>query len=152
MDKPCTCCGLTKPASEFYKKSSNKDGLFSQCKDCHKAAVLVRYQNNHEEKKEYQRSYWHSKAKFEIDIASKRAWNAKRRVKESSFTLTKEQKASIRDSYALARYLSANTNQQWHVDHIVPVNGKTVCGLHAPWNLKVVPATVNLRKSNRLVE
>lgn len=148
MEKPCTCCGLTKLASEFYKRSGSKDGLSYKCKECFKNY----YHNNLDSRQKYQVTYWHSKAKFEIDIAAKRAWNAKRRVKESSFTLTKEQKASIRDSYALARYLSANTNQQWHVDHIVPVNGKTVCGLHAPWNLKVVPATVNLRKSNRLVE
>lgn len=46
-----------------------------------------------------------------------------------------------------ARRLAA-TSVDWHVDHIVPLQGKTVSGLHNAYNLAVIPAAANVRKKN----
>jgi hypothetical protein len=65
--------------------------------------------------------------------------------------VTAEQKLAMRMLYLQAQELTRATGERYVVDHIVPLINDEVCGLHVPWNLRVITQEENLQKSNKLV-
>ena len=57
--------------------------------------------------------------------------------------------AAIRAIYAEARRLTRETGIQHHVDHVIPLQGEFVTGLHVETNLQILPAADNIKKRNR---
>ena len=103
------------------------------------AAVLREYRNA-----------WKEANKVQV-----RADTKARRRKHRDATppwLTRKQKSEIRQLYQIAITMTQTTGEQYVVDHIVPLRGEAVCGLHVPWNLRVITQEENLKKSNKLVD
>lgn len=99
--------------------------------------------SNPEKVKQYSRTYWeNNRDKYQHQ-------KALRRASELQATPAWVDANALSSIYAKAARLRA-AGQDVHVDHIVPLRGKNVCGLHVPWNLQIIPASDNLRKGNRL--
>jgi hypothetical protein len=170
MNITCTCCGSNKEPEMFKKDSRKKNGYASICKQCAAGQSSKYYESNREairakpvnlEKKRQSDKESYARHK-EKRLAYIKEWmqnnpekvvsnNATRRARKRQAYpewLTKQDKIDIRVKYTMAKWLSLTCFQQYHVDHIVPLKGDSVCGLHVPWNLQVLSATENLRKNN----
>lgn len=76
--------------------------------------------------------------------------NAERRARKGHATPAWADLAAIAEIYAECARVSAETGIPHEVDHIIPLKGETVCGLHVHQNLRIVTRTVNRRKCHRL--
>ena len=135
-----------------------------------KAYKRAYYKANKEKIDAYKRSYYAAneekiRAYQEANKEKRKVWcknnraklNAKavrhqaQMLKATPPWLSSKMKEEILAKYQEAQILSESTGIPHHVDHIIPLQGKTVRGLHVPWNLQVIPAIENLKKSNRLL-
>lgn len=81
------------------------------------------------------------------------AKEAKRRFAKQQATpiwLNAEQLKAIESIYIEATELSWLSEGGLEVDHIIPLKGENVSGLHVPWNLQILPAFLNRSKGNRI--
>ena len=183
--KTCTCCGETKPLSEFYNRNA-------RCKPCHKQVENDRYYAKREhvlatmkrpEARERQRQWDRERSKkparkqqmldnstrWRLQNPNRKrevcaAWNAKpaskainqkraatRRAMQAQATPAWADHNVIAFFYASMAYLRME-GLDVHVDHKVPIKCKTACGLHVHFNLQLMYARLNVRKSNKLIE
>ena len=171
----CKDCGVDKPFTEFYTNKAMKSGYRNDCKGCVKArskahkesiahlrpaqsrdyyernkeAILAKNAAYHSENPDIlqkARKNWKQRNPDKVNAAT-----AKRRASKLNATpnwLTEEHHKDIEQFYWLAKDLCAVTGERYEVDHIVPLQGENVSGLHVPWNLQVLPRDINASKGN----
>jgi 5-methylcytosine-specific restriction endonuclease McrA len=131
-----------------YNRSSQGQAAKEKYYLANRDAVIARAQARTPEEKRAAQKSWKDK-----NVVWVRADTKARRRKHRQATppwLTRRQKTEIRQLYQIAITMSKTTGEQYVVDHIVPLRSDVVCGLHVPWNLRVITREENLAKSNKL--
>lgn len=87
---------------------------------------------------------WKAANKGKVNANYKRRYAAK--LSRTPAWLTEDDLWMMDEAYRLAQLRKTLTGIDWHVDHIIPLQGTNVSGLHVPTNLQVIPAKANLSK------
>lgn len=164
--KVCNKCNSLKSLDSFCKDRTKKDGLHTVCKSC-KYFTDKAYRERNKDRIRKRQKQWekenreHCNARRrELDANNKERRrelvNASRR-KKLWYYAAKEAQRRAHKLQATPTWADLESIQEiyetcpegHHVDHIVPLRGKTVCGLHVEHNLQHLPALENIIKSNK---
>ena len=141
--KTCNKCGLEKPFSEYYSKGGAQKHLYrATCKPCHKKASLT-YDQENPEQRSARYAKWRKK-NLPVMAAHQAKARAQRLLREVKWADVQY----IKDVYANAAEATKLFGVPFEVDHVVPLQGKLVSGLHVEDNLQVLPKHQNRSKNN----
>lgn len=180
--KRCCVHKVFEPVASFGSDKSRADGLQPSCRiglaQKRDVAYERAYRKQHAKRFAMLNAEWFKKnipgGRTEYDRARRQANLTKFRERERELRradpgahVAKVRKRQLAEQQAMPSWAdelaikriyqecaeaSARTGVKHHVDHIIPVQGQNVCGLHVHWNLRIIPAAANLRKSNRLLD
>lgn len=143
--KTCSRCSQELPFAAFSRRAASLDGHQPACKTCTgKQKQLDYWGDPVQNSRQRERSIKNRNARLQ-DPAYKRAFylwgTTKRRTKIPPWV-------SITDFVPICREAVAK-GPEFQLDHVIPLKGKLVSGLHVPANIRVVPKEVNWAKSNK---
>lgn len=160
--KTCRSCQRLKFLSDFYKQSTRGlSGVRGTCKECDNAKKRLYRSANRDALIEQRRLDY--RLNREHYLANKKQYRQDNKGKINALVAARKSVVKqrtpkwlddigferIENEYKLAALLTKVTGQSWHVDHIIPLQGKSVSGLHVPSNLRVMIGLDNIRKANK---
>lgn len=140
--KPCKRGGV------FMRRVSNHDCLCEACIEGERARCR-RYGEAHRDSCARRVREWSKR-----NPSAKSGFISRRRsAKRARVLIADCELTSLieREARSLAAERSAQTGIDWHIDHLMPMQGDVVSGLHHWSNLQVIPAALNLSKGNRMI-
>ena len=170
--KKCKICNKIKSANDFYKQTVSIDGLQRKCKVCdkkqkkewsvlNKERELIKckeYRDSHKKERAIIISKWAKENPEKRKAIRERhrlinkdkdaAKSAQRRAAKLQATPIWANHYYIKLFYKGAKIEAQRTDRKVHVDHIIPLKGKNVCGLHVEDNLQLMFAEDNISKGN----
>lgn len=122
---------------------------YDKCKEKKVKASIEWVKNNPDKYKiNAKKSYENNKDKRFANSALYRA----RKRNAAPKWLSKEMQLEIENLFKIAKELTEKTGIKHEVDHVIPLKGENVSGLHVPWNLQVITMFENRSKHNRIKE
>lgn len=167
--KICSKCNIAQHVSNFTKKKDSKDGFSNICKVCKKKYDKERRKDTKFLKKEKERlqkydrkeylKNWRFENRKHIQLYEKtyrlsnrsllNSKNARWRAARKQACPSWADLDKIKVLYEKAKWLESLTGLKYHVDHIIPLQGENVCGLHCWNNLQILEQSVNCSKGNK---
>jgi len=162
FSKICKACNSARGAiyrANNKKREKLRHQVYQQknrekVEEYHKQYYILNRQKYYENCKKWaaenndrMKELWRRSAQKPENKRRHRVNEARRRATKFKATpkwLSEEQLAEIRAIYD-------NCPPGYHVDHIVPLKGKNVTGLHVPWNLQYLTPSQNHKKNNKLI-
>lgn len=153
----CTDCRVAERRAHYARRTSHIKARTRRYYEENKVIVVqkqIEYAKKNWEQVNINKARWRHNNK-EKHVATNVAWNKahpeKARAHQLRYCTPKwANEFFIQEIYRLARLRTKVTGLEWHVDHIIPVRGRGVCGLHVENNLQVIPAIINRKKYNKM--
>jgi len=142
----CSSCGVEKELSMFYKHSDGRPR--KQCKDCRNISNTAWKRNNPEK-------VWRplpDSEQYQKQLLASQNWRLRNKSYDAHraklYRMRKQNQVPPWADIEKIKQIYLSCPKGWHVDHVVPLKGKTVSGLHVETNLQHLPAIENIRKRN----